>query len=66
MLCNKYLWSRHFLETDFTTSALAQSAIEVSMAAQIISWIVAGSLSALAATGEDHCTIWYELLYSVM
>jgi hypothetical protein len=39
---------------------LLHSVMKVSMAAQVI------NLSALVATREDHCTIFYELLYSVM
>jgi hypothetical protein len=38
----------------------------VSMAAQLPSHTIAGSLSALVAIRENHCTVFYELLYSVM
>jgi hypothetical protein len=54
------------LETDFTILALAQSAKKIIMAAKVMSRTVAGSLSALVATREDHCTVFYELLYSVL
>jgi hypothetical protein len=50
--------------TDTHLNPSAQSAMKVSFAAQVMSHTVATSLSALVATGKDHCTVCYEL-YSV-
>jgi hypothetical protein len=44
---------------------IAQSAMKVNSAAQVMSHTVAASLSALVAAGKDQCTVCYEL-YSVM
>jgi hypothetical protein len=40
--------------------------MEVILAAQVTSHNVAASLSALVAAGKNHCTVFYELLYSVV
>jgi hypothetical protein len=42
----------------------AQSSLKMSLAAQVMSHTVAARLSAVVATGKDHCTVCYEL-YSV-
>jgi hypothetical protein len=42
----------------------AESAMKVNLAAQVLSHTVAASRSALVATGQDQCTVCYEL-YSV-
>jgi hypothetical protein len=36
------------------------------LAAQVVSHTVAASPNALLAAGKDHCTVFCELLYSVM
>jgi hypothetical protein len=35
--------------------------MKVNLAAQVMSYTVAASLSALVATGKDQCTVCYEL-----
>jgi hypothetical protein len=43
----------------------AESAMQVNLAAQVVSHTVAAGLNTLVDTGKDQCTVWYEL-YSVM
>jgi hypothetical protein len=52
--------------TDSHLNPVAQSAMKVNLAAQVMSHTVAAGLNTLASTGKKHCTAFSQLHYFVI